>query len=245
MQPAEPFIFNRRNVNYVHGKKKRLSSFQLGIGSFIRIFGFGLAAPLMGAAAFYFLLAVPLITQLRIDQDYQTTRAMIVDRSLTSNWIEYAYEVDGVEYRASENASDALPLEISIRYSVQDPSLSYIEGETPFSSGSLPKTGSIIAGFLLFLFPIVDVWGRELRIRRLSRVGTILTGTLIAAGWESLGKRTVVNYLVHFYFMTPEGEQVELRYEITDRVTFPRRPVPLPGTPVLILYENKRRFMLL
>ncbi len=258
MQPAEPFIFNRRNVNYVHGKKKRLSSFQLGIGSFWRIFVFGLAVPIFGIVALYVLVGIDLITQIRVDQDYRTTRAEITDgisstqdMIFTTYTIEYTFDIASAAYGDKQYVggelweNSHLGDRVSVRYSALDPSLSYIEGETVFSTGRLPMTGVVVGFGALMLFGGISFWGKELRIRRLSRVGTILTGTLAGAGWSSLGTRTVVTYEAYVEFMTPEGEQVKSRCSITDRVTFPRRPVPLPGTPVLILYENKRRFMLL
>lgn len=251
MQPALPFIFNRRNVNYVNGKKKQL-------GSLRSVFFLAFFGPIFGLLILYVLVGIDLITQIQVDQDYKTARAEITQGTSTTRQVifttyelNYAFEVDNVEYRRKQTVGGELwentyvGDRVSIRYSTLDPSLSYIEGETVFSSGRLLMTALAIGFGILAIIAGIGAVREQLKLKKFSRNATIISGTLIKVDKSSLGKRTAVTYLTAFEFHTPEGKLIREIRSIPDKVVRPFRPLPEPGTPILILYESEQHFMVL
>lgn len=249
MQQNTPFIFNSKNADFVTGKRKRPARES-------SLFFFGLIAPALGAFILYFLFLDDFIQQWQVDQAFKTVDAVVTDGESTTRYLifssyelDYEYRVNGVRYTGDQSVGGDLwenifiGDEIPIRYSVDDPSRSYVEGHGVFSQGRLLWTIMAVGfGSLFILMGIGTVIG-WLNNRRLGSRGAILQGRLITARTSPSANR-MVNYNVQFEFLSPDGIRIEGKRTFLIPAKRAPRP-PAPGTPVLILYENEKRYMLL
>jgi hypothetical protein len=250
MEQGRPFIFDRANVAFANGESKQLGSWKdIGL--------FAVGVPLIAGFILYFLVLDTGLFQLGIDQDYGVTEAEVTDgysvrRMLffISYNLDYAYQVDGVTYSGSQWVGDMwnrvdVGDVLNVRYSMSDPTRSYIEGETIFAPGRVMWTVLTIVISALMLIVAIAVIYTAFSQRQLLKNGKRIVGTLISVRETKLGKGGVVSYDAVFEFLTPDGVRIEGKKSVADGVTGSYRPPPPAGTPVLVLYQDDKHYLLL
>jgi hypothetical protein len=252
VQPApstDVFLLNPRNMAFVLGQTRRLAS--AGYGCVMLFF-----IPFLVVGAFFLVYGVKSVYEWQqLTTEGVTTRAKFIDRSISTDsdgddtyYVTFQFGLDNRTYGVEQSVDSSTyygaetGVIVDIVYVPANPQLARIAGMEAGEEEIFLVVFSLCwNGIVLLIFlSVVAGWRR---VRRLSREGQIVRGELVSASGRRGNKG---NYFVtvNYRFRTPGGEELSGK-ETATRNDLRGRELPAPGTPLSILYKDRKTHMAL
>lgn len=251
MNQVEPFLLRPDHRDFALGNSKSLGgrSSRFGIGcisAFIGVFVlFGVGMMLMTLRDTYEWFV--------ISQQGMTTTARYIDRRVSSSddsdsyYVTYQYAVNSSDYTREQRVTEAhynqaeVGGRVDIVYTRSNPQIAAVEG-----------TNSPPIGFLLFsLLWNAFVWipiGLGIKFYRqyklLEREGKLVQGEILKVS-HSLDSDGDFILKLEYGFKVPGTYQKLSKTESAQRNDLKGQDLPVRGTPVVVLYNHEKHFMLL
>ncbi|HLV36607.1 MAG TPA: DUF3592 domain-containing protein [Spirillospora sp.] len=248
------FLLQPANKAFLLGKRRIISTFSgfgLGCGGLFML-------PFLAVGIFVLVLAVIewrnyhlLNTTGVVVQGTYTGRHQVVDDDDgdITYYADYEYLVNDTIYTGDHSVSRELynrvepGMRVDIRYVPSDPAISRIEGTNGIEEALFFTVFAAfwnLISWAIFAGMIVSFR----RDRRLSRLGKLVRGELLNATSrrDSDGDYHVT---VEYSFVPPDGGDVIFKKQSAQRNDLKNKPLPAKGSPVMVLYKDRRHFKML
>lgn len=246
----DTFLLRLEHRDFVLGHRQTLASgnrFLLGcVGAFFSVFVcFGIGMMVMTLRDTYEWFVIM--------QQGMTTTAEYIDRRISSSddsdsyYVSYEYTVANNLYTYEQHVSEDIYNRaevggrVDIVYARSNPEVAAVQG-----------TNNPPIGFILFslvwnglIFAIIWLLIKFSRQQKLlEKNGRLIRGEVLQSTQTKDSDGDLI-LKVEYKFQAPESYQVITKTERAQRNDLKDTPLPERGTPVLILYNNEKHFMLL
>lgn len=247
---AETFLLRPEYRDFVLGKRKTLghgSPFALGcVGAFFSVFVlFGVGMMLMTLRDTYEWFVIM--------QQGMATTAQYIDRRVSSSddsdshYVTYQYTVGDTRYTHEQQVREDMYNRaevggrVEVVYARSNPQIAAVEG-----------TNSPPIGFLLFSLLWNGIIGGVVwfsikfyrQQKLLEQKGQLIRGEVLNSTQSKDSDGDLI-LKVEYRFQAPATYQVITKTERAQRNDMNEQPLPERGTPVIVLYNDEKHFMLL
>lgn len=251
---SDVFLLQPSSMAYLLGQKKTMTTLNgLGAGcSSLFMLPFLIVGILVIAFAavewrnYHLLETTGEIVRGRYSNKYITTDD---DDGGTNYHVEYTYEVNGGLFSGSDTTSwedynrAGIGEGINILYAPSDPSLSAIEGMNDIGTPIFLTVFSLIWNLFswgIFAGIIISL----IRDRQLMRDGQTVRGELLSIrGYNGSKGKYYVN--AEYTFLPPDSDELLTGKNRVQRSDLRGASLPGKGTPVMVMYKNRRHFKML
>ena len=248
------FLLRPANMAYVRDQNKAVLTLgRLGLGCtalfllpFVAIGVFVIIFAGVEWRNYHILNTTGMVTRGEYTNKYITTDD---DDGGTTYHVEYLYEVNERVFSGSDTVSReaysgaGVGEGIGILYAPGDPGLSTLEGANDIGT---PIFLTFFAGFWnlvswgIFLALIVGAY----RDRQLVRDGQLVNGELLSINGRN-GSKGSYHVTAEFSFLPPDEGEVIFGKQTAQRNDLRGASLPGKGTPVMVLYKNRKHFKML
>ncbi len=247
---ANTFLLRPDHRDFVLGKSKILGrSSRVGIGCIIAFFSvfalFGVGMMVMTLYDTYEWFV--------INQQGMTTTARYIDRRMSSSddsdsyYVTYQYSLNSTDYTREQQVAKALYNNaevggrVEIVYARSNPQIAAIEG-----TNNLPLS-LLIFSLIWNAFVLIPIWlGIKFyrQYKLLEREGRLVQGEILRV-MHSLDSDGDFILKLEYIFQVPGTYQRLSKTESAQRNDLKGQVLPVRGTPVVVLYNHEKHFMLL
>jgi hypothetical protein len=251
---SDVFLLQPSSMAYLLGKASigaAVNSLSAGCGALFLL-------PFIAIGVFVVFLAVSewrnyhiLNTTGQITQGLYTGRHYTTDDDDggTTYYAEYQYEVAGTPYYGSHSVSYELYNRVekgggvNILYAPSNPGLARIDGTNDVSMPAFLTLFALLwNGISWGIFGSIIVSHR--RDRELARDGQLVRGELVSASGQT-GSKGKYYVTARYRFQPPDSGEPIVRNQTALRSDMRNTAMPAAGTPVMVLYKNRKRFKML
>ncbi len=246
---ADVFLLNPKNKTFVEGKTHRPVSPVSGF-TLVVLFAFAVG----GIAALVMVLREWVVV-VQLSAYGESTAGLVVDHRTesgedsTTYYITFRYVIDDrlyiQEQAVGESAYDqfANSSRVVVRYFPADPNIARLtEPDTDTVGHNVLITLSIVVLNTFMWWKVRGTIKKNRRYQQLGREGRMVTGEVL----RSEGHKDEDGYIVtmHYCFQSPSGRPLLGKVSRT-RNDLKRKPLPEPGTPLVVLYLDDTSYELL
>jgi hypothetical protein len=248
------FLLQPTNMSYLLGQSKLVSTMgRLGLGCtalfLLPFVAIGLFVIIFAGTEwrnYYILDTSGVVVRGQYTDKYITTDD---DDGGTTYYVDYVYEVNERPFIGNHSVSwdvynrAGIGEGVSILYAPNDPSLSRIEGTNDIST-------PVFLTFFAVCWNLIS-WGVFLGIiiggirdRQLSRDGQLVRGELLGMTGRS-GSKGAYSVTAEYSFLPPDEGDVIFNKQTAQRNDLRGATFPDKGTPIMVLYKNRKHFKML
>jgi hypothetical protein len=249
LQP-EVFLLNRGNRAFVAGHSRRLAPAGYGC-----ILAFFIPFLLMGLA--FFAVGVNgLVQWQQLNSEVVTTRGKFIDRSISTNskgnttyYVTFQYGLDNQTYVVEQRVDRAIYDRaevggvVDIVYVPDNPSLARVAGTLSNPDDAIMLVFAVFSNGILWLIALAIVKAYR-KDRLLEREGQLIGGEVISAKGR-YGSKGHYNLTVEYRFRAPDTGEAILDKAKETRNDLRGETLPAPGTPVAVLYRDRKTYKVL
>jgi hypothetical protein len=167
----------------------------------------------------------------------------------TTYHVDYRYEVNGITYTGSHSVDQGLYSRVEngagvdILYAPGDPGLSRVEGTNDISTPIFLTVFAVFWNLISWGIFLAAIVGYR-QDRQLMREGQLVRGELVNISGRN-GSKGRYYVSADYRFQPPDGGIPISKRQTATRDDLRRTGLPEAGTPVMVMYKNRKHFKML